>query len=133
MKKMKVTLAAIMFISAGGLGLPPVYPIAREHLRLGNHVTLIAGFRSADLLFWIGEHERIGKLKAEFGDRLDVIYTSNDGSFGLKGFVTTPLEAMLKDGKQDCMNVKEVGLRYVSVCPRSPPPSPAKRRRWQMP
>ena len=29
---------------AGGVGLPPVYPIAREHLRLGNHVTLIAGY-----------------------------------------------------------------------------------------
>ena len=33
--------------TAGGVGLPPVYPIMREHLRLGNHVTLIAGFRSA--------------------------------------------------------------------------------------
>ncbi|MDR0587952.1 MAG: sulfide/dihydroorotate dehydrogenase-like FAD/NAD-binding protein [Burkholderiales bacterium] len=85
--------------TAGGVGLPPVYPIAREHLRLGNHVTLIAGFRSADLLFWTKDHERIGKLQAEFGDRLDVIYTSNDGSFGMKGFVTTPLEAMLKNGK----------------------------------
>ncbi|HEY5581025.1 MAG TPA: hypothetical protein VIK56_07665, partial [Rhodoferax sp.] len=26
--------------TAGGLGLPPVYPIMRAHLRLGNHVTL---------------------------------------------------------------------------------------------
>jgi glutamate synthase (NADPH/NADH) small chain len=85
--------------TAGGLGLPPVYPIMREHLRLGNHVTLIAGFRSADLLFWTKDDERVGKLKAEFGDQLDVIYTSNDGSFGIKGFVTTPLEAMLKDNK----------------------------------
>ena len=25
--------------TAGGVGLPPVYPIMREHLRLGNHVT----------------------------------------------------------------------------------------------
>ncbi len=86
--------------TAGGLGLPPVYPIMREHLRLGNHVTLIAGFRSADLLFWTKENERVGKLQAEFGDRLDVIYTSNDGSFGRKGFVTGPLEEMLKNGKQ---------------------------------
>lgn len=85
--------------TAGGVGLPPVYPIAREHLRLGNHVTLISGFRSADLLFWTRENERVGKLQAEFGDRLDVIYTSNDGSFGVKGFVSGPLEEMLKDGK----------------------------------
>ena len=37
--------------TAGGVGLPPVYPIMREHLRLGNHVTLIAGFRNKDLVF----------------------------------------------------------------------------------
>ena len=86
--------------TAGGVGLPPVYPIAREHLRRGNHVTLIAGFRSADLLFWTKEDERVGKLRAEFGEKLDVIYTSNDGTFGIKGFVSMPLEAMLKAGRQ---------------------------------
>ncbi len=86
--------------TAGGLGLPPVYPIAREHLKLGNHVTLIAGFRNADLLFWTGQGERVDQLKATYGDQLEVIYCSNDGSFGQQGFVTTPLEAMLKDGKQ---------------------------------
>ena len=82
--------------TAGGVGLPPVYPIMREHLRMGNHVTLIAGFRTASLLFWTGEDERVGKLQAEFPDTLDVIYTSNDGTFGIKGFVTTPLEDLLK-------------------------------------
>ena len=86
--------------TAGGVGLPPVYPIMREHLRLGNHVTLISGFRSKGLEFWVGENERVGKLQAEFGDLLDVIYTSNDGTFGEKGFVTTPLEPMLKDGNR---------------------------------
>ena len=86
--------------TAGGVGLPPVYPIMREHLRLGNHVTLISGFRSADLLFWTKDDERVGQLKAEFGDQLDVIYTSNDGSFGVKGFVTGPLEEMLKANQQ---------------------------------
>jgi glutamate synthase (NADPH/NADH) small chain len=82
--------------TAGGLGLPPVYPIMREHLRLGNHVTLISGFRSKELMFWDGETERVGALQAEFGDQLDVIYATNDGSFGVHGFVTTPLEELLK-------------------------------------
>ncbi|MFN2319217.1 MAG: sulfide/dihydroorotate dehydrogenase-like FAD/NAD-binding protein [Dermatophilaceae bacterium] len=81
--------------TAGGLGLPPVYPIMREHLRAGNHVTLISGFRSAGLLFWTGDDERIAALQREFGDRLDVVYTTNDGTFGIEGFVTTPLEGML--------------------------------------
>ena len=82
--------------TAGGLGLPPVYPILREHLRVGNSVTLIAGFRSADLLFWTGDDERIAALQREFGDLLEVVYTTNDGTFGVQGFVTTPLEAMLE-------------------------------------
>jgi len=82
--------------TAGGLGLPPVYPIMREHLRLGNHVTLISGFRTLALMFWDGEAERVGALQAEFGDQLDVVYATNDGSFGVHGFVTTPLEEMLK-------------------------------------
>ncbi len=86
--------------TAGGVGLPPVYPIMREHLRLGNHVTLISGFRNADLLFWTKDDERVGKLKAEFGDQLEIIYTSNDGSFGIKGFVTGPLEELLKANKK---------------------------------
>ncbi len=82
--------------TAGGLGLPPVYPIMREHLRAGNHVTLIAGFRSAGLLFWTGDDERVAALKRKFGDRLEVVYTTNDGTFGVEGFVTTPLEGMLE-------------------------------------
>ena len=101
--------------TAGGVGLPPVYPIMREHLRLGNHVTLIAGFRSANLLFWTGEHERVGRLQREFGDQLDVIYTSNDGTFGIQGFVTAPLEAMLKDG------LRSKGRRLAEVVTIGPP------------
>jgi glutamate synthase (NADPH/NADH) small chain len=84
---------------AGGVGLPPVYPIAREHLRLGNHVTLIAGYRTQGALFWVGEGERVDGLKAEFGDLLDVVYCTNDGTFGEKGFVTTPLQRWLDDSK----------------------------------
>ena len=101
--------------TAGGLGLPPVYPIARAHLELGNHVTLIAGFRSAGLLFWVGEGERVDELKKQYGDQLDVIYTSNDGTFGMQGFVTTPLEAMLKDGK------KSKGRKIAEVVTIGPP------------
>ena len=101
--------------TAGGVGLPPVYPIMREHLRMGNHVTLISGFRNADLLFWTKDEERVGQLKAEFGDQLEVIYTSNDGSFGVKGFVTGPLEELLK------ANQKGEGRKIAEVVTIGPP------------
>ena len=93
--------------TAGGLGLPPVYPIMREHLRMGNHVTLISGFRTQELMFWTAEGERIPQLEAEFGDQLDVIYATDDGSFGVKGFVTTPLEALLEAEKRG------IGTRHI--------------------
>ena len=97
--------------TAGGLGLPPVYPIMREHLRLGNHVTLISGFRTADLMFWDSPDERVGKLQAEYGKQLEVIYATNDGSFGVQGFVTAPLEDMLqaeRNGRSSRRRIAEV-------------------------
>ncbi len=81
--------------TAGGVGLPPVYPIARSHLELGNHVTLIVGFRSESLLFWNGEAARLQTLKKRFGDRVEIVFTSDDGSFGYHGMVTGPLQEML--------------------------------------
>jgi glutamate synthase (NADPH/NADH) small chain len=51
-------------------------------------------------MFWVGEGERIPALQAEFGDLLECVYTTNDGSYGIEGFVTVPLKEML-DGKTD--------------------------------
>ncbi len=85
--------------TAGGVGLPAILPIAKAHLEKGNHATMIIGFRSAGHLFWTGDDDRMGKLKAKYGDQLDIIYCTNDGTFGTEGFVTGPLGEMLKDGK----------------------------------
>ncbi len=101
--------------TAGGVGLPPVYPIMREHLRMGNHVTLIAGFRTRDLMFWAQPDQRIGLLQAEFPETLEVIYTTNDGSFGVEGFVTGPLAEMLEGAKGG------VGRKVVEVVAIGPP------------
>ncbi|MGB5447243.1 MAG: FAD-dependent oxidoreductase, partial [Psychromonas sp.] len=84
-----------VIFTAGGVGLPAVYPIMRAHLEIGNKVTLITGFRSADFCFWTEQGGFVERLRQQYPQSLEVIYTSNDGSFGVKGFVTTPLEAML--------------------------------------
>ncbi|SQH78136.1 putative Dihydropyrimidine dehydrogenase (NADP(+)) [Shewanella benthica] len=88
--------------TAGGVGLPAVHPIMRAHLELGNKVTLISGFRGREQCFWTGEGDKVEVLRDKYQDQFEVIYASNDGSFGIKGFVTTPLESMLenhRDGK----------------------------------
>ena len=90
-----------VIFTAGGVGLPAVYPIMRAHLEIGNKVTLITGFRSADFCFWTEQGGRIETLQQQYPEHLEVIYTSNDGSFGIKGFVTAPLEDLLITNK-DC-------------------------------
>ncbi len=84
----------VVFI-AGGVGLPPVLPILKEHLELGNQTVLISGFRNLTQAFWHEPGQRLDRLQSDFPN-LEVIYTSDDGSFGLHGLVTQPLETMLK-------------------------------------
>jgi glutamate synthase (NADPH/NADH) small chain len=106
--------------TAGGLGLPPVYPIMREHLLAGNHVTLVSGFRSRELMFWDGADERVPALAAQFPGQLDVVYTTNDGSFGVPGFVTGPLETMLEANRRG--SFAETGVRQVAEVVTIGPP-----------
>lgn len=96
-----------IIFTAGGVGLPAVFPIMRAHLEMGNKVILITGFRSADFCFWTEQNGRVENLRQQYPDTLDVIYTSNDGTFGIEGFVTTPLEEMLIDNK-DTNTIAEV-------------------------
>jgi len=87
---------SVIFV-AGGVGLPAVHPIMRAHLEIGNKVTLISGFRGEAQTFWTEAGDKVETLRWAYPNLLDVIYASNDGSFGIKGFVTTPLESRLID------------------------------------
>ena len=93
-----------VIFTAGGVGLPAVYPIMRAHLEIGNKVTLITGFRSTEFCFWTEPGDRLERLCLQYPHLLEVIYASNDGSFGIKGFVTTPLEAMLISNRDSDSN-----------------------------
>ncbi|MFH0860693.1 MAG: sulfide/dihydroorotate dehydrogenase-like FAD/NAD-binding protein [Candidatus Altiarchaeota archaeon] len=70
----------------GGVGTPAIYTIAKALKEAGNHVTTIIGARSKDLL--ILENEMM-----EVSD--EVLVATDDGSKGVKGFVTTVLEKKL--------------------------------------
>ncbi|MFH1312785.1 MAG: sulfide/dihydroorotate dehydrogenase-like FAD/NAD-binding protein [Candidatus Eisenbacteria bacterium] len=73
----------------GGIGIAPVYPIARALRAAGNRVISIIGARSKNLL--ILENEMTGVS--------DEIYvTTDDGSYGKKAFVTQELEGLINDG-----------------------------------
>lgn len=79
-----------IIIIGGGVGIAPCYLQAKELKEVGNSIVSILGARTSDLVFWQD------KMTAT-SDKL--IITTNDGSEGLKGFVTDPLKNILSEEK----------------------------------
>jgi len=73
----------------GGIGSAPLYPIAKALKAAGNAVTTILGGRSKNLVM----------LEKEFRAISDaVVVTTDDGTYGRKGFVTDALKDLLGAG-----------------------------------
>jgi len=75
----------------GGVGIAPLFPIARALRQAGNKIVSIIGAREKGLLFW---EERMRSVSDE------LIVTTDDGSYGRKGLVTEPLKEILERDKQ---------------------------------
>jgi len=77
---------------AGGVGIAEIYPVARELKAMGNHVAIIIGARTKDILF----------LEDELKHAADEFYvTTDDGSYGRKGFTTDVLGELLQKNGYD--------------------------------
>lgn len=63
----------------GGLGVAPVFPQARGYKEAGAYVIGVLGFRTKDLVFW---EEKFRAVCDE------LILCTDDGSAGMKGFVS---------------------------------------------
>lgn len=70
----------------GGVGTAVVYPIAQALAKMNNRVTVIIGGRTRDYVILEKELARFAQT---------VIPTTDDGSYGKKGFVTTALQELL--------------------------------------
>ena len=67
----------------GGVGVPPMYMLARQLREMGKAVRVILGFNTKDEVFYEEEFRALG---------CDVTVTTVDGSHGVKGFVTNALD-----------------------------------------
>ena len=67
----------------GGVGVPPMYMLARQLREAGKKVRVILGFNTKDEVFYEDEFRALG---------CDVTVTTVDGSHGIKGFVTNALD-----------------------------------------
>lgn len=63
----------------GGVGVPPLYMLAKALKQQGKQVSVILGFNTKSEVFYEQEFKNLG---------CDVTVTTVDGSYGVKGFVT---------------------------------------------
>ena len=69
----------------GGVGVPPMYKLAKELVAMGKQVSVVLGFNTKNEVFYENEFKALG---------CDVTVTTVDGSYGIKGFVTDALKDM---------------------------------------
>ena len=67
----------------GGVGVPPLYMLAKELRKEGKAVSVILGFNTASEVFYEEEFKALG---------CDVYVATADGSAGIKGFVTEAIK-----------------------------------------
>ncbi|MBR5453535.1 MAG: dihydroorotate dehydrogenase electron transfer subunit [Clostridia bacterium] len=69
----------------GGVGVPPMYMLAKQLIAAGKKVSVILGFNTKSELFCEEDFKALGA---------DVTVTTVDGSYGTKGFVTDAMKDM---------------------------------------
>ena len=69
----------------GGVGVPPMYMLAKLLRAEGKQVSVILGFNTKDEIFYEDEFRALG---------CDVTVATADGSYGVRGFVTNAMEGM---------------------------------------
>lgn len=78
-------------VVGGGTGNALAYPLATGMHKEGIHVDMIAGFKNKDMVI----------LEEEFQAGTDHLYiTTDDGSYGEKGFTTDKLKELIEAGNQ---------------------------------
>ena len=81
----------------GGVGVPPMYLLAKKLIAEGKKVSVVLGFNTKSEVFYEDEFKALGA---------NVTVTTVDGSYGVKGFVTDAL--------------KEIDYTYFYTCGPEP-------------
>ncbi len=72
-----------VLLIGGGVGVPPLYMLAKKLIAEGKKVEVVLGFNTASELFFENEFKAIGAK---------TYVTTVDGSYGIKGFVTNAID-----------------------------------------
>lgn len=78
----KIAATPTALLVGGGIGVPPVYFLAKTLKDLGVNVISVIGFQSKDYVFYEEQFKQLG----------DTYVVTNDGSYGAEGFVTDVID-----------------------------------------
>lgn len=78
-------------VVGGGVGCAIAYPSAKALWLSGAKVDMIAGFRNKDIVILEEEMKAVSE---------NLYLTTDDGSYGTKGFVTNQLQSLIDSGKK---------------------------------
>jgi ferredoxin--NADP+ reductase len=78
-------------VVGGGVGNAIAYPSAKALSQNGAKVDIIAGFRNKDIVILEDEMKAVSE---------NLFLTTDDGSYGTKGFVTNQLQSLIDSGKK---------------------------------
>ncbi|MCP4158164.1 MAG: sulfide/dihydroorotate dehydrogenase-like FAD/NAD-binding protein [bacterium] len=94
--------------AGGGVGIAPLYPIAKAFKEAGNKLVVVLAARNKELII-------LEKEMREFAD--EVVVMTDDGSYGRKGLVTAGIEEVIKREKVDsCVAIgPAVMMKFVSL------------------
>ena len=84
-------LDGTMVVVGGGIGVAPTFPIARAMKEAGNKVIAIMGAKTKDILIMEDEMKAVTD---------EIVVTTDDGSRGIKGFVTNAVQALVDRGEK---------------------------------
>jgi ferredoxin--NADP+ reductase len=98
--------------AGGGVGVAPIYPIARALKEAGNKVIAIMAARNESLLFWEDKMREVSD---------ELIVTTDDGSRGRKCLVTEPLKELCEAGDIDLVYAIGPGV-MMKFCARTTEP-----------
>ena len=79
-----------VLLIGGGVGIAPIYPIARDLQAAGNTVLSVIGARNKELLFWEDKMRSVSD---------ELIVCTDDGSYARKALVTIPTKELLEAGR----------------------------------
>ena len=94
----------------GGVGIAPVFPIARALKEAGNTVLSVIGARTEDLLIWEEEMRSVSD---------ELVVCTDDGSYGIQARVTEPLQTLLEERQGEIDRVWAIGpaamMKFVAA------------------